>query len=243
MKCVISSKRQVVLTSYTQCKALEPEYEQAGNILESKKAAVYLGKVDATSEAAAQLAKRFEIQGFPTLKFFAKSTANSDVVDYDGERKATTIVSWLEKKTGPAFTTLTNEADLNKAKASVTADNEKIAVLGVFTEKEQVVAFEQVAKKDFSRDFYAVIGNTALATKLASSAAPFVQVLRSFNISNPALTNNAEIIGDAAKLEKFILESSEPFSEVVTYSDNDLIGTVAAGVHVVEFYAPWCTFS
>jgi protein disulfide-isomerase-like protein len=199
--------------------------------------------VDATSDGCAQLQKRFEIQGFPTLKFFPNALADTKAIDYDGERKAANIVSWLEKKTGPAFVTLASEADLNKAKASVTADNDKIIVVGVFSEKEQVVPFEQVAKKDFSRDFYVIVGNKQLAAALGdASKLPFIQVLRSFNLTNPATTTDVQVIGDVNQLEKFIATSSVPVSDVVTYMDNDILNTVKTGVHVVEFYAPWCGY-
>lgn len=164
-------------------------------------------------------------------------------MDYDGERKAQNIVSWLEKRVGPPFVTLRSEAELNKAKASVTAENEKIVVIGVFAEKEQVHAFEQVAKKDFARDYYAVLQDSKLGSAVdGKSKAPFVQVLRSFNMSNPALTTNAEVIGDQGKLEKFIAASSEPASDVITYSDDDVKKASVSGVHVIEFYAPWCGY-
>ena len=204
---------------------------------------MFLGKVDVTADSAKELGKRFQIQGFPTLKYFPVGAKDADVIEYDGERKAQNIVSWLEKRVGPPFVTLTSEAELNKAKATVTADNEKLVVIGVFAEKEQAHAFEQVAKKDYARDYFAVIKDAKLGSAVDSkSKAPFVQVLRSFNMSNPAVTADASVIGDVGKLEKFVATSSEPHSDVVTYNDADIRGTIKNGVHVVEFYAPWCGY-
>lgn len=77
------------------CKKLAPEYAKAAKTLKGQEQAVPLAKVDATTETG--LAGRFEIQGFPTVKFFIKGKA----VEYNGGRTASEIVSWVNKKSGP----------------------------------------------------------------------------------------------------------------------------------------------
>ena len=52
------------------CKTLAPEYEKAAG-----ETSVALAKVDATVET--ELGKKFDIKGFPTLKFF-KASGSSD---------------------------------------------------------------------------------------------------------------------------------------------------------------------
>jgi len=47
---------------------LAPEYSKAAVTLAKSDPKVYLAKIDATQEK--DLAERFEIEGFPTLKFF-----------------------------------------------------------------------------------------------------------------------------------------------------------------------------
>merc|ERR1712012_1102554 len=74
----------------------------------------------ATEES--KIAEQFEVRGYPTLKFFR----NGKDTEYNGGRTADTIVSWLEKKTGPAAKTL---ATVDEAKAFV-ADND-IAIIGI----------------------------------------------------------------------------------------------------------------
>merc|ERR1712032_516794 len=93
------------------CKALAPEYAKAAGILAEKESTIALAKLDATEEP--KIAEQFEVRGYPTLKFFRNGKD--------------TIVSWLEKKTGPPAKTL---ATVDEAKAFV-ADND-IAVIGFF---------------------------------------------------------------------------------------------------------------
>lgn len=73
------------------CKALEPEYEQAAKNLKGQ---VKLGKVDATVEQ--ELAARFDVRGYPTVKVFGYGEGKSykSAYDYPGERTAAAITSF-----------------------------------------------------------------------------------------------------------------------------------------------------
>merc|ERR1711988_1666515 len=106
------------------CKALAPEYAKAAGILAEKDSPIKLGKLDATEES--KLAEKFEVRGYPTLKFFK----NGKPMEYGGGRTAETIVSWVEKKTGPPAAAL---ADAEAVKTFV--EGKTVAVLGCFKDE------------------------------------------------------------------------------------------------------------
>lgn len=72
------------------CKKLEPEWNEAATKLKGQ---VKVGKVDATVEK--NLAQRFGISGFPTIKVFHYgSKSDSKAEEYQGPREAGGIVSY-----------------------------------------------------------------------------------------------------------------------------------------------------
>jgi protein disulfide-isomerase A1 len=94
------------------CKKLTPEYAAAAQELSGE---VALGKVDATEHK--QCGEKFNISGFPTLKFFTNGVAS----DYEGGRTHAEIVQWLRKKTGPSTKEFTTMESVEAFKASADA--------------------------------------------------------------------------------------------------------------------------
>jgi protein disulfide-isomerase A1 len=106
------------------CKALAPEFAKAATSLKEQGSDIKLGKVDATEEAS--LAEKFEVRGYPTIKFFRNGTP----LEYSGGRQAADFENWLKKKTGPAAVEL---ADVETVKAMVEKD--EVVVIGFFKDQ------------------------------------------------------------------------------------------------------------
>ncbi|CAF3636329.1 unnamed protein product [Rotaria sordida] len=95
------------------CKNLAPEWARAAIELKGK---VKLGVVDATVHT--QLAQRYGIQGFPTIKFFPSGRKDGQAEEYDGGRTSSDIVVWALDKfqanvPAPDVLEITNQAVLD----------------------------------------------------------------------------------------------------------------------------------
>merc|ERR1711963_120243 len=177
------------------CKALAPEYAKAAGILAEKDSPIKLGKVDATQEGP--LAEKFEVRGYPTFKFFR----NGKPMEYNGGRTADTIISWVEKKTGPVAATL---ADVDAAKKFV-EDNE-LAVIGFFAEAEGAAAKAFLEVAGAMDDLKFAIGNADIAAEHKVSGDAIV-LFKKFDEGRNDLT---EGLTDVDGVTKFIASNSLP---------------------------------
>lgn len=96
------------------CKRLAPEYSQAAEELASSHPEVKLCKVDAHEETS--LAEKYEINGFPTLKFFIKG--NSQPIEYNGGRTTNDILNWVRRKVGQVTVEVTSVEEAEKLLSS-----------------------------------------------------------------------------------------------------------------------------
>ncbi|KFD57523.1 hypothetical protein M513_01626 [Trichuris suis] len=78
------------------CMRLAPEYEKAAQRLKEI-AGIPLAKLDATENPA--VAKKEQIMGYPTLKFWKDGA----YLHYDGDRDADGIVAWVREKADPTY--------------------------------------------------------------------------------------------------------------------------------------------
>lgn len=72
---------------------MAPHYDEAAKRLAGNPNIV-IAKVDSTENEVAGL----DIQGFPTLKFWGKDKS-AGPIEFDGERNAEGIISWLKSHT------------------------------------------------------------------------------------------------------------------------------------------------
>lgn len=130
---VVTADANVLVEFYApwcgHCKALEPEYAKAATKLKELKSDIKLAKVDATIET--KLAEKYNVQGFPTIKFFKKGNE----VEYGGGRTEAEIISWLNKRTGPPAKHLDKFDDVK-----VFVDDRDVAIVGFFADAESALA-------------------------------------------------------------------------------------------------------
>lgn len=96
-KLVLNSKDTWMVEFYApwcgHCQKLEPEWKKAAKAMAGK---VKFGALDATAHES--MARKFEIRGFPTIKFFAPGASAQDGEDYQGPRTSSDLISFAESK-------------------------------------------------------------------------------------------------------------------------------------------------
>lgn len=139
------------------CKTLAPEYAAAAKALKARDPPIRIAKVDATANT--KISEKFEIQGFPTLKYF-KGNADKPK-DYDGGRTKADIEKWIVKKSGPAVAILTSAKELDdlKEKNDVVVfavldkvEGEKRTILEGVADADDLVVFAASTMKDLTQD-------------------------------------------------------------------------------------------
>ena len=207
------------------CKSLAPEYAKAAGVLAEKDSPIKLAKVDATEES--KLAEKFEVRGYPTLKFFRNGKPTGNILlkkirqitipipfdeknwisflitEYNGGRTADTIVTWVEKKTGPPAVAL----DSVEAAKTFIEDND-IAVVGFFAdlESDAAKAFKEVAGSNDDYKFGIATVGSDVATENKVDAESIV-LFKKFDEGRNDLT---EGLTDTEAIGKFVAANALP---------------------------------
>lgn len=202
------------------CKSLAPHWSAAAKTLKSSP--VKLAKVDATEHK--ELAERFEIKGFPTIKYISEGTPS----DYNGGRTEDEIVKWVNKKTGPAAATVSTTEELSSVQ-----DLNEVFVIGVFSGVEAAgyKAFMKLAAED-DVHVYVVSTSTEVATKLAVESDTVV-VLKTFDDLRADLSVAAGF--DKTAVAAFIGENSTPLVQEFSQEASKKIFSSPIQKHVLFF--------
>lgn len=177
------------------CKALAPEYAKAAKALKDESSPVRLAKVDATEETA--LGEKFEIRGYPTLKFFR----NGKPSEYKGGRTSEEIVNWLKKRTGDAAMSVDSVETVK-----TTTEKEEVFVVGFFKDQESAGAksFKEVAG-DIDDVVFGITSDAAVFSEYKISDEAVV-VFKNFDEGRVDLMANI----DAEEVKKFVMENRLP---------------------------------
>jgi protein disulfide-isomerase A1 len=172
----IKNNRLIMVEFYApwcgHCKKLAPEYEKAATEL---KGTAPLAKVDADQEQNRPLAQRFGVRGFPTVKFFRDGVPT----DYQGERTADAIITYVKKQAQPALRILDSADAVDKL-----SSEERVVVVGFFDndQSEEYKKYQQTAEslRD-SFTFGAVVGKPDIAKKFEIEGVPTIILFKQFD--------------------------------------------------------------
>jgi protein disulfide-isomerase A1 len=203
------------------CKSLAPEYAKAAQALADSP--VKLAKVDATVHN--DVAQKFQVRGFPTLKFFKNGKAS----DYNGGRTEKEIVSWLEKKTGPSYHVLSSESDFEKLQ-----ETQDAFAVGVFStlDSDAAKAFLAAAEADESH-VYAITTDAGVKSKLAVSGDNAVVLLKTYDDLRNDFAVTAETT--AEEISKFVSTKATPWIFEFTPENSKTIFSNPITKHVLFF--------
>jgi len=131
---VVDGSQNVLVEFYApwcgHCKNLAPEWKIAGETF-TKDDEIVIAAVDATQ--ATDLASKYGVKGFPTIKFFPKGSVQPE--DYTGGRTADTIVGWVNSKIG------TSKKIKSATSNVVTLDSSNFASIALDSSKHVLVEF------------------------------------------------------------------------------------------------------
>ncbi|XP_019350203.1 protein disulfide-isomerase-like protein of the testis isoform X2 [Alligator mississippiensis] len=106
--------------------SLAEEFAEAARQLKKEIPNVRFGKVDVSDQK--DLKKEFNIQEFPTVKFFVNGDRKNPI-DCKGVREASAFITWVKRRLGPS-TVHINSTDQTEA----IIEAEELAVIGFFKE-------------------------------------------------------------------------------------------------------------
>ncbi|GBG31676.1 Protein disulfide-isomerase [Hondaea fermentalgiana] len=208
----VASNKYVLAEFYApwcgHCKSLKPEYEKAAEHFKSVEVEGGLSIVAIDATENKNLASKYGIQGFPTLKWLV----NGEDSEYTGGRTKDDIVAWVSKKTGPPAETIADEAALTAFK-----EKAEVVVLGAFGAEDSDAAKAFLAAAETDEDaLYGITTEDAVKTAAGLSGDKVV-VFRSFgNDKEPAAVEcEGEITKDSVKkcVSGNLLPLVVPFSQ------------------------------
>lgn len=151
------------------CKKIKPAYEEAaeqlkemhaaGEIDEKHAVVPRLAKLDATEHG--DIASRFGVSGYPTLKIFRKGNPS----DYKGGREAHELVETIMKESGPASKPFETVNAAKKLTTKTRGNNAKSLLVGCFADEgDDYEKFSAIANQ-FREDWIEVYHTTDDAVK------------------------------------------------------------------------------
>lgn len=205
------------------CKQLAPEWAKAAQVLRANASPIKLAKVDATE--AKDLASKYDVRGFPTIKFLR----NGQSSDYQGGRTESEIVSWVTKKSSPAFTLLASEEEFMAFQ-----ENHEVFVLGVFSGEDASADFKSLAQGD-ELFTWAITYDESVKSKLGVSKDTVVVIKTSEDFEEKRSDYSLDDGFDAAEVKAFVLGETTPLIQEFSQESAKKIFSSPVNKHILFF--------
>jgi len=151
---VVNGDKNVLVEFYApwcgHCKALAPVYEALAHTFASEEDVV-IANLDADAANGKETARKFDVTGFPTLKFFPKGS--TEPIPYDGSRTEAAFVKFLNDHAGTARTVGGGLSELGGRIATFDGELEALVKGDANSLKAVTKKIEKLAKA--SNDAYA----------------------------------------------------------------------------------------
>lgn len=202
------------------CKKLAPEYEKAATALKKEGSEIVLAKVDATEDNNKDVASKFGVRGYPTLKIFRGGKTDKPS-EYEGPREADGIVKYVKKISGPASVLLSTAAEVSSFKES-----EDVPVFAFFSaaEGEDFESYMSIAdglRNDYS--FAHVTDAALIKDDCPSCAAGSIVAVN--KLENKAEVFTGEL--DEDDVDDFLEGATKPV--IITFGDAPLMRKALSG--------------
>nr|XP_054767100.1 protein disulfide-isomerase A4-like [Lytechinus pictus] len=126
------------------CKRLAPELESAAQALQNNDPPIPIAKVDATAES--DLATRYDVSGYPTLKIFRKGKD----FEFSGPRESGGIIQYMKKQVGDSSQLLGSV----KALREFLAHQDDVSIVGFFNNDQDALYTTYLDAGNGLRDDY-----------------------------------------------------------------------------------------
>lgn len=200
----ISKHKHILVEFYApwcgHCKQMKPEYGAAATRLKKTHPEVVLAKFDAVADGADEITKEYNVEGFPTMKWFVDGVAHPKDCQV---REEADLVNWVAKKSGPPVKHVINKDDMELIKSAET----RYAVVGFFDdiESKEFKIFAELASHDDRYDFH-FVSDATIASAEGVSKMPSVIFYRNFD--EPKVTYDNAI--SAVELADAVRTNSRP---------------------------------
>lgn len=169
------------------CKSMAPSYAKLAEKMNAQADGIPIAELDATENG--EVAEKYGVQGYPTLKFFV----DGEAIDYSGEREGPAIEAFINKKINPSSKALTKPDDFKELETAKLAG----VLVTAEADEDQLKIFNQFSTA-YETQFYNAAFAEALALTGSTGKYNFV-VYRNFDEGKKVLSSDKHLTAEELK--------------------------------------------